>query len=139
MLQESDIACHQRRRRKAKHLPERKIPRHHRQNRTDRQIPDEAFLGSSIYYFVRQEPLCIVRVVPACSRALGRFRHGGLIRLAHLQGHQPTKASPESAPPSSSAASALRTESCARPKTPSPQAAASVRSRLPKAVGKFAP
>ena len=55
MLQESDITRHQRGGGEAEHLPERKVPRHHRQDGADGQIADETFLRAGVDDFVGQE------------------------------------------------------------------------------------
>ena len=59
----------------AEDLPERKIPGHHRQNRSDRLIADETALGARLHCFVGQEPLGVLRVIAARRRALGGLGH----------------------------------------------------------------
>src|SRR5262249_13053387 len=54
MLQESDIACHQRRRRKPEHLPEWKVPRHDCQNRAQRVIAYEGPSCSGLDELIRE-------------------------------------------------------------------------------------
>ena len=88
MLEQPDIARHQRRCRKPNHLPERKIPRHHRENRPDRQIADEALLRPRLHRLVGHEALSVLGIVAAGGGALNRFRHGGLVGLAHFECHQ---------------------------------------------------
>src|ERR1700739_3659649 len=45
MLQQAGIACHERGRGKAKYLPERKVPRHHRQHRAERLVTPKTALA----------------------------------------------------------------------------------------------
>ena len=57
----------------AEHLPERKIPRHHRQHRPDGLVADEAAPAAGIHRLVGQQPLAVLRVVAAAGGAFGRF------------------------------------------------------------------
>ena len=90
-LSRPDVAGHQRRRREPEHLPERKVPRHDREHRTDRLVGDPAPRRAGLDGLVGQEPLGVLGVVAAAQRALGRLLDGGLERLAHLGHHEPAE------------------------------------------------
>ena len=87
MLQQADVSRHQCRNRKTKHLPERKIPGHHRQYRAQRKVANVAALRSRLHNFIRQEPFRVFRIVAANPCALCGFIHGGAKRFAHFRGH----------------------------------------------------
>jgi len=91
MFQQTHVARHQRRGRKSEHLPERKIPWHDGEYRSDRLVADVALLRRRHYGLVRQESLGIFSVIAAGRRALGRFVHGCAIWFAHLESHQSAK------------------------------------------------
>ena len=91
MLQKADISGHQARSDEAKHLPEGEIPRHDRQNHTERLVSNETFLCRRFDDLVGQESLCVFRVIAAHPGALGGLGHGRLERLPHFRGHQPPK------------------------------------------------
>ena len=91
VLEQADVAGHQRRRGEAEHLPEREVPRHHRQHRADRLVGHPALRGAGLDRLVGQEPLGVLGVVAAAEGALGRLLDGGLERLAHLGDHEPAE------------------------------------------------
>ena len=88
VLEQPDVAGHQRRRGEAEHLPEREVPRHDREHRAERLVGDEAPRGAGLDGLVGEEPLGVLGVVAAAQRALRRLLDGGLERLAHLGHHQ---------------------------------------------------
>ena len=87
MLQQTDVPRHQRRGGKAKHLPEGKIPGHHREYHAERLKMDEALRGIRFDHLIGEMFLGILGVIAANQRALFCFLHRGLDGLAHLQGH----------------------------------------------------
>ena len=91
MLQQPDVPGHERRRGESEDLPEGKIPRHHRQDDTERLVEHEAFAVLRANVALGQVRFGILCVVPARGRALGRLFHSGPNGLAHLQGHQATE------------------------------------------------
>src|SRR5258708_40257625 len=62
MLQQPNIARHQRRRDKTKYLPEGEVPRHDGQDRTNRKIAYKAALRSSLHNFVSQKFLSVLGI-----------------------------------------------------------------------------
>ncbi len=74
---------------KAEYLPERKIPRHHRQHRADRPIANEAGAHARGDGLVGQQSFAILNVITATARALDRFVDGRFQRLAHFESHEP--------------------------------------------------
>jgi hypothetical protein len=87
MLQQSDVARHQRGSGKTEHLPKGKIPGHHRQHGADGLVTHETARGIRGDGFIRQVTLPVFRVIAAGPGALLRFGDRGLQRLAHLEGH----------------------------------------------------
>jgi hypothetical protein len=88
VLQHHGVARHERRQRRAQHLPEGKIPRHDGKQRAERHIRDMARAGVSLHLLVLQEVASPQRVVFAGERALFDFcaplAHG----FAHFLRHQ---------------------------------------------------
>ena len=70
VLQQSDVAGHERRSGEAEDLPEGKVPGHHGENRADGTVADETFLGAGFDDFVGQKFLSVIGVVAAASGAL---------------------------------------------------------------------
>ena len=91
VLEQADVAGHQRRRGEADHLPEREVPRHHRQHRR-RAAGSERTLASrplGLDGSSAQEALGVLGVVAAGGGALlGLLATAAPIELAHLGGHQ---------------------------------------------------
>ena len=87
MLQQPYISRHQRRRDETKNLPERIVPRHHRQNRAQRKVAHKALASRNVRRFIRQKLLGMLRVIAAHPGALHGFIHRGAIGLAHFHGH----------------------------------------------------
>src|ERR1044072_2179658 len=87
MLQQPDIASHQRWRRKAKHLPERKIPRHHSEHRPERVKAYVTLLRVRLNNLISEVMRRVFGVVATDPRALFRLRNRGLDRLPHLRRH----------------------------------------------------
>jgi hypothetical protein len=88
VLQQHRVARHEGRRPEAKELPERKIPRHHRQDRAEGLVGHVARLGVGLDGLVRQEVGPVLRVVAADPGALLGLRLRLVHRLAHLAGHE---------------------------------------------------
>ena len=91
VLEQHDVAGHQRRRGEAEHLPEGKVPRHHGEDRPERLVPDEALGGRALHRFVGEHPRGVLGVEAAAPRALGRFLAARLDELAHLGRHHPAE------------------------------------------------
>src|SRR5262249_24267526 len=85
VLEQADVAGHQRRRGKSKQLPERKIPRHHCEHRSERLILDVALSRISLRRFLLQKSRTILRVKPATTRAFLDFCHRIAKQFAHLK------------------------------------------------------
>ena len=88
MFEQADVPGHQRGRRKSKDLPEGKVPRHDREDRTQRL---EALLRAARVGRdgLRSEvTLGVLDVVATPGGALLDLAHSGLAQLAHLQRHQ---------------------------------------------------
>src|SRR5262249_24777339 len=83
MLQQADVARHQRGRGEAEDLPERKVPGHDRQDRADRLVADKAARGAGGGFFVGKKAFGVFRVKAAAKGALLGFLHGGTQSLAH--------------------------------------------------------
>ena len=92
MLEQPDVAGHQRRRGEAHRLPEREVPRHDGEHRAERLVagvrpdrlrPPSASTGSSASICSR-----VLGVEAAARRALADLGLGRRERLAHLGGHQ---------------------------------------------------
>ena len=92
MLEQPDVAGHERRRGEPHRLPQREVPRHDREHDAQRLVTDE---GAARFHFARvgehlvgQQRLCLLREPVARGRALvdlGARRDEG---LAHLGGHE---------------------------------------------------
>ena len=91
MFEQPDIARHQRGRDKTEDLPEGKIPRHDRENRTKRLIMDVALRGRSLNCFIGQKALCVLCIVAAGPCAFNRLLNCRTQRLPHFHRHQPPK------------------------------------------------
>jgi hypothetical protein len=87
MLEQPDVARHQGWGGKADHLPEREVPRHHREDRPERQVADVALIGVGLDRFVGEQAPAVFREMAASPGAFLRFRHGRLVGLAHFPGH----------------------------------------------------
>ena len=88
MLQEHAVARHQRWGRSADHLPEGEVPRHDRENDTERIIGDERFFAAEVDGLVQKiflrvvgEPVAVEGAFPDLGKTVGQ-------RLSHLFGHQ---------------------------------------------------
>ena len=91
MFEQADIARHQCGRRKAKHLPEWKIPRHNRQHSTQRLKSHPTSTAFHIDVSVREKSLGVVGVVAAGRRAFLCLGDSSLDGLPHLERHQATE------------------------------------------------
>jgi len=87
MLQDRAVPRGERRGGKAKHLPERKIPRHDGEHDPERLEADVAALRVALARLVGQEGGRVLGVVLARPAALLRLRPSLGERLSHLQGH----------------------------------------------------
>jgi len=90
VLEQSDVARHQRRRGEADRLPERKVPRHHGQHHAKRLPPGVGLLRPDLRRLRRlvgEQLLGVLGVVPKTRGALDRFGLRRLQRLTHLEGH----------------------------------------------------
>ena len=92
VLQQPDVARHQRGRREPDHLPQREVPRHHREHRTERLVAhvrarraDRGRVGR----LVGEHRLRVLGVEAAALRALLHLGPGRDDRLAHLGRHDP--------------------------------------------------
>src|ERR1041385_3457765 len=91
MLEQANVASHERRRCKAKHLPEWEIPRHYGQHRAERLVTHEAACGICLSVFVSQKSLGILSIVTTAESAFLRFLYSRFERLAHFLRHHPAK------------------------------------------------
>ena len=76
MLQQRAVAGHQRRRGEAEHLPEREIPRHHREHDADRVEGDERFGPADVGRLVGEIVLRRGRRTSRNGRRISRPRRG---------------------------------------------------------------
>lgn len=88
VLEQTDIARHQCRCSEAENLPERKIPGHHGEHRTEGLKCDPRLARLHLYFPVAKKRLGIVCVVAAGSRAFLSLGDCPLYRLPHLERHQ---------------------------------------------------
>ena len=89
VLEQTNVAGHQRRRGETKNLPEGKIPWHDRQHNPQRLKVHVAFRGVSFDDLIREMLLCGLGVIATNPGALLGFLRGGLNGLSHLGRHQP--------------------------------------------------
>ena len=89
LLEQTNVAGHQRRRGETKDLPERKIPWHDRQHDTQRLEMHVAFRSVSFDNLICEMSLGVLSVIATNPGALLDFLHGGLDGLSHLSRHQP--------------------------------------------------
>ena len=68
------VAGNQRRRSKSKHLPERKIPRHHREHRSEWLILDVTFSGIGLRRLLLEKSRTVLGVKATTTRTLLDFR-----------------------------------------------------------------
>ncbi len=93
MLEQSDVARHERGGGEAHDLPEREVPRHHGEDDAERPVADQRAGGArvvdvvGIRVLVREQPLGAGGVPAHRLGALGRLRAGRRDGLAHLDGH----------------------------------------------------
>src|SRR5690606_19127308 len=87
VLEQSGIAGHQAWRDESEYLPEREVPRHYGEHRTDRLILHEAPATLRGDLLVSEKLPGMVGIVAAYPRALLRLRDGSADRLAHLERH----------------------------------------------------
>ena len=88
MLEQGHIAGHQRRGEETEHLPEREIPRHHRQHAAQRLMPHIAAAGLGGDRLIGQHRLGVVGVVLADAGAFVDLGHAFALQLAHFRPHQ---------------------------------------------------
>ncbi len=87
MLKKPNVARHERRSGKTKNLPEWEVPRHDRQDWSDRQKSHIAFGPFHRDRFVSEKSLRVLRVIATPPRALLYLSDRRLKRLSHLKGH----------------------------------------------------
>ena len=78
VFQQANVSGHQRRRREAKHLPERKVPGHHGEHRTKRLKAHVTLLRIRFDDLIGEMMLRVLGVVAANPGALFRFGDRGL-------------------------------------------------------------
>jgi len=88
VLQDRTVAGHERRRGEANDLPEREIPRHHREDEAERLERDETLSRVRLRRLVREEALRVLGVKVAVPRALLELGQRLADRLAHLEGDE---------------------------------------------------
>src|SRR4051812_1329720 len=88
MLQQSNVPGHQRGRNKTKDLPERKIPWHDGEHRTNRLEIDKPFSALCRDLSRRENRFSVLYIIEASRRALLCFSNRGLDGLAHLDCHE---------------------------------------------------
>ncbi len=88
MLEQPYVARHQGWSRKAHDLPEREVPRHHREDWPQRQVADVALVGIGLDRLVREKAGAVFCEKAAARSAFLRLRHGRLVGLAHFLLHQ---------------------------------------------------
>ena len=91
VLEQADIACHQRRRGESEHLPERKIPWHDGEDGSERFVMHVAARGGGLRGLVLQKSLSIFGVVTACTRTFFHFFDSRAEQLAHLERNRTRK------------------------------------------------
>ena len=91
VLQQADVACHQCRRGEAEDLPQREVPRHDRQHRTQGVIANVAARGVGGDVLRGEIVSGVVGEVVAGGGAFLHLRLGRDDGLAHLAGHQGRK------------------------------------------------
>ena len=89
VLEHRGVARHQRRRGETEDLPERKIPRHHREDDAERIEAHVAARGVGLARLLGKKRLGVIRIVFARPRALLDLGLALDDRLTHLQRHQP--------------------------------------------------
>ncbi len=93
VLEQSDVARHERGGGEAHDLPEREVPRHHGEDDAERPVADQRAGGARVVdvvgvrVLVREQPLGAGGVPAHRLGALGRLRAGRRDGLAHLDGH----------------------------------------------------
>ncbi|MNZ64380.1 hypothetical protein D3C78_825480 [compost metagenome] len=87
MLEQVAVTRQQNRHRAAQHLPQREIPRHHRQNRAERSIGNDRFLIFDKRRFSFQHRRTVLGVPVAKRGGFGYFGPRLHNRLAHFAGH----------------------------------------------------
>lgn len=85
VLEKANVAGHERGRGEPKHLPEREVPRHDREHRSERIEPHVAAAGVDRRLDRLQQFFAVGRVVAADARAFSHLVDSSLDRLAHLQ------------------------------------------------------
>ena len=88
MLEQRRIAGHERRRGEADDLPEREVPRHHREDDAERLVRDVALLRRRLHDLGGEEPLRVLGEELAAQGALLDLGLGLGDRLAHLERHE---------------------------------------------------
>ena len=88
VLEHGHVAGHQRRCQEAEHLPDREIPRHHRQHAADGLVGDVAARGIGADGLVGQVAAGVVGVVLAGGGGLLDLGERLAAQLAHVAGHQ---------------------------------------------------
>ncbi len=88
VLQQPDVAGHQARRDEAKHLPEGKIPGHHRQHGPQRLVANVTADRLGLHRLVGQQPLGMFGIVAAGPGAFVCLAASGRKGFSHLGGHQ---------------------------------------------------
>src|SRR5437762_10126405 len=88
VFQQCNVTSHKRRRCKSKHLPKWEIPRHDRQNRSDRLVMNKRTSAASLNNFVSEPTFRRFRKMSADPCAFGGSGNSRTQRFAHLEPHQ---------------------------------------------------
>src|SRR6185436_1311532 len=87
VFEKTNVTCHQCWCGETQHLPEREVPRHHGEHRTDWLKAHEAFFCVSLHDNVRKMIVGIFRIVSTNPGALLSFANRSFDWFAHLRGH----------------------------------------------------
>src|SRR6185436_6769523 len=88
MFEKTNVTCHQCWCGKTQHLPEREVPRHHCEHRTDWLKPHEAFFRVGFNDNICKMSLGIFRIVSTNPGALLSFGNRSFDWFTHFQRHQ---------------------------------------------------
>ena len=85
MFEQADVTRHERGRRETEYLPERKIPRHDGEDRSDRLIANIAARGVGLDRLIGEVTFCALGVKPTALRAFDDLVTGPAQQLAHFE------------------------------------------------------